>query len=193
MRIFQGEVRKFRLFFKENLSTENKLKLISSFHDGVFDSYLERGQRINNGIMLPSCYDENVCYVEGGKCEPNVACPLLSDEKRLNKQLNLVLRYIYQKRSAFVHEGKLFSLYERYSEAGMNFIGGYILDVFHILERNKIVKIVNSKPVLVNLDFEDLCICYEESLLNYFKKLSEKDTNYEIGNRCVRISIKQHK
>ena len=177
---FSRRSEKFRLFFKENLSTENKLKLISSFRDGVFDSYLEKGQRIDKRIMLPSCYDENVCYVEGGRCEPSVACPLLSDEKRLNEQLDLVLRYIYQKRSAFVHEGKLFFLYERYSKAGMNFLGGYILDVFHIVKGNKIV---DSKPVLVSLDFGDLCICYEESLLNYFKKLSvEEDTNCEVGS-----------
>lgn len=164
----------FRSFFNENLSSESKLKMISQFKNKKVKNVINGSNLANhktfgskikktksNGF-LPSCYRQKECFIAGGKCYPERLCNLKNKgEKEVNEQLDFILRYLYGKRSRFVHEGVAFALESREKK---DYLGGGLLDSYEDHTRNK------NYQVFFTLYMEDLFIFYEEALLNYCKR-----------------------
>jgi len=86
-------------------------------------------------------------------------------EKCINRErAENLFRYLYKKRSSFVHEGRLFEL-----PAGENI---YVKDVFTYKVTDDCCKPPKNKentPVLLTLTIDTLCDLYEEALLKEFK------------------------
>lgn len=169
--------KRFRYFFKDNLSTESKLKMISCFQNKKVKNIIKGSDLLNHksfgvkikktksNTFLPSCYRQKGCFVYGNKCYPECLCDLkVKREEKINEQLDFILGYLYDKRSRFVHEGIEFSLESRRDK---NYFGGGLLDSFRDPTRNRMVE------VFFTLYAEDLFNFYEEALLNYFKKTSK--------------------
>jgi hypothetical protein len=165
--------KRFRHFFKDNLSTESKLKMISCFRNKKVKNIIKgpdlanhksfgvKIEKTKSNIFLPSCYRQKGCFVYGSKCYPERICDLNSNgEEKINEQLDFILGYLYDKRSRFVHEGVGFSLE---SKKEKDYFGGGLLDSFYDPTKDKRVQI------FFTLYAEDLFNFYEEALLNYFK------------------------
>lgn len=163
--------KRFKLFFKENLSTESKLKMISAFKNKEFKNIINGSnlanhkklgfklKKIKRNTFLPSCYRQKECFFAAGKCYPDRYCYLKNnDEIKVNEQLDFILTYLYSKRSEFVHEGIGFSLGSRE-------------DRWHGL-RDLFYDSIQRKDVEVHfsLYMEDLFNFYEEALLNQFSR-----------------------
>lgn len=97
--------KRFRYFFKNNLSTESKLKMISCFRNKKVKNIIKGPDLVNHksfgvkiektksNIFLPSCYRQKECFVYGGKCHPERICDLKSkSEEKINEQLDFYLR-----------------------------------------------------------------------------------------------------
>lgn len=166
--------KRFKHFFKDNLSTESKLKMISCFQNKKVKNIIKGSKLLNHksfgvkieksksNTFLPSCYRQKGCYVEVGKCYPDRLCDLRTrGEEKINEQLDLILGYLYDKRSRFVHEGIGFSLENRKEK---DYFGGGLIARAYDPIKNKMV------TVSFKLYAEDLFNFYEESLLNYFKE-----------------------
>jgi hypothetical protein len=166
-----GKIKKTKLFkdfFKKNLSEDSKLKMISHFKDKEVDniavghSVMMRNIRKNKIIkiketsMVPSCYKLKQCYLHIGKCYPQHGCYLKTNTDKIDDQLDNVLDYLYQKRSNFVHNGRVFPHPE----------GSSIGDVYCHPAQKKLIGVSYS------LDLFDLFKIYEEALLNHFKKIN---------------------
>jgi hypothetical protein len=176
--IDKGKTKLFKSFFKENLPKDTKIKLISSFKNAEYNTYLERHSiriyrnkikkenfRTNKRILLPKCYDEGFCWIEYGKCHPDIYCYISDDDNKLNEYLDSVFDYLYQKRSNFIHEGKLWA--PQFEKGDMIPAGN--LDMWRIGKKQK-----QNVVVVFNITFEDLRCAYEEALLNYFTKFNRK-------------------
>lgn len=164
--------KRFKLFFKENLSTESKLEMISSFKNKKFKNVIEGSnlanhkyfgvklKKIKRNVLLPSCYRQKECFFAAGECYPDRYCYLKdNDETKVNEQLDFILTYLYAKRSEFVHEGIGFSLESKE-------------DRWHGL-RDLFYDPIQGKNVEVHfkLYLEDLFNFYEEALLNQFNRI----------------------
>ncbi len=160
----------FRAFFKNNLSDESKLKMISSFRNKKVKNIIKGPDLINSQYFgtkpkknryeahLPSCYKQKQCFVYGGRCYPDNLCYLKNaGHHRLNEQLDHILNYLYVKRGRFVHNGVPFEL------GSHRYISCQLLDTYY-----DYVKKENAE-VLFTLYLEDLFIFYEEALLNHCK------------------------
>lgn len=168
--------KRFKHFFKDNISTESKLKMVSCFQNKKVKNIIKGSNLLNHksfgvkikktksNTFLPSCYRQNGCFVDGGKCYPERLCDLKArGVEKINEQLDFILGYLYDKRSRFVHEGIGFSLE---SKEEKDYLGGGLLDSFHDPTRNK------TGEVFFTLYAEDLFNFYEEALLNHFITLN---------------------
>ena len=170
----------FIKFFKDNLSNESKLKLISNFKSkrvkNIADAtslrmckygYIKKPEKIPHGSLLPSCYKQNHCGILYGRCnyKPNQLCFLKSNPEKIDDHLYLVSDFLYKKRSDFVHEGKIFHhpMNDPDKPNPTNRSDG--------VWKNPISNNQEYKYEYT-LDLNDLFCIYEEALLNYFKKLS---------------------
>lgn len=160
----------FRAFFKNNLSDESKLKMISSFRNKKVKNIIKGPDLINSEYFgtkptktkhethLPSCYLQKQCFVYGGRCYPDNLCYLKNEgHYRLNEQLDHILNYLYGKRGRFVHNGVPFEL------GSHRYISCQLLDTYY-----DYIKKENTE-VLFTLYLDDLFIFYEEALLNHCK------------------------
>ncbi|MDP3034616.1 MAG: hypothetical protein Q8M97_05820 [Methanobacteriaceae archaeon] len=164
----KGNTRLFKDFFKENLSEDSKLKMISHFKIKEVNNTVKsqnflmykygKSKLIKNKkkSFVPSCYRLKQCYVDTGKCYPKHGCYLKSNPHKINDQLDHVLDYLYQKRSNFVHDGRVFS----------HPVDGSIGDVWRHPAKKKFIGISYS------LNLYDLFSLYEEALLTYFTKIN---------------------
>lgn len=162
----------FRAFFKDNLSEESKLKMISTFRnkkvkningpDLVNSRYSgTKPKKTKYETHLPSCYRQKQCFVYGGRCYPDNLCYLKNEgHYRINEQLDHILNYLYGKRGCFVHNGVHFELSSRNDG---RYMSSQLLDIYH-----DYIKKENTE-VLFTLYLEDLFNFYEEALLNHCK------------------------
>jgi len=168
----EGKKKLFKSFFKENLSKNTKIKLVSSFYNKRFDTYKKGVHRevddilrektgrevyhpeINEPISLPACYKKDSCYIEYGRCHPEIYCHLNQHEGQLENYLDAVLEYLYKKRCDAVHEGKFFTP-QKQRENGIDFIG--------------IVDYYKDGIISFKITLEELFSMYEEALLNFFR------------------------
>lgn len=166
--------KRFRSFFKENLSKESKLKMISTFKNRKVKNIIKGSNLANHrsfgaklikhesNTFLPSCYRQKSCFVEGSRCYPERICFLNdSTESKIDEQLDFILLYLYGKRSRFVHEGVAFSLE---SKEEKDYLGGGLLDVFY-----DHTKMNERHQVYFTLYQEDFFNFFEEALLNHCK------------------------
>lgn len=169
-------------FFEENLTEDEKIKLIRSFHIRR-TKYLERaehvllknaevalreyanideysrlkGQQVDEKL-LPYCYDWKKCYIEYGRCCPDINCPLKDNREALTRELRRVINIIYNYRSMFVHRAKS----PPFPENGVNFV----------------IDIYENAPIVIHLNLSELQEMLENSLKRYFDKLcSESSVN----------------
>lgn len=167
--------KRFKLFFKENLSTESKLKMISAFKNKRVKNVVDGSnlanhkyfgvklKKVKRNTILPSCYHQKECFFAAGECYPDRYCYLKgNDENKINEQLDFILTYLYGKRSEFVHEGIGFSLGSRRDR--WHGFGDLFYDP---IQRKEL-------EVHFQLYMEDLFYFYEEALLNLFSKNSYK-------------------
>jgi hypothetical protein len=164
----------FRDFFKNNLSDESKLKMITSFRNKKMKNIINGPDLVNSRyfgtkpkkkkceVYLPSCYRQKQCFVYGSQCSPNKLCYLKSEGSyRLNEQLDHILNYLYAKRGSFVHNGVQFALDSKYDDS-YHFSCG-LWDVYYDYIKNE------EMNVIFTLYLEDLFNFYEEALLNFCK------------------------
>mgnify|MGYP000889783489 CR=1 FL=1 len=160
--------RLFKAFFKENLAEDTKLRMISHFKSkNVINTVKSQDfllykagktslRKTKGKSIVPSCYKLKQCFLDTGKCYPQHGCYLKSNPDKINDQLNFVLDYLYQKRSNFVHDGRIFA----------HPVNGSIGDVCCYSAQKKLVGISYS------LNLYDLFEIYEEALLNHFKTIN---------------------
>ncbi|MFH1505989.1 MAG: hypothetical protein ABIE94_03275 [archaeon] len=164
----------FEDFFRDNLSEKSKLLMISNFGNKTVKNvvcgqelikakYLNPGKirlkKIKKHHILPSCYKQKHCYIQYGLCYPEALCAIKSKVNLINAQLEFILKYIYTKRSNFVHNGVLFSVPNKNHTKFDSFRDPH-----------------TKKPLSVrlSLDFDSVLLIYEEALLNYFKNENKK-------------------
>lgn len=164
----------FKSFFKTNLSRESKLKLISNFKNkNVYNvvkatdlvNYKRFGGKLRkykSNTLLPSCYHQKNCFVDGDRCYPERFCYLNEQtDSHIDGQLDLILSYLYTKRSDFVHEGRGFYLE---SKDDIEDLGeGGLLDLYHDYSKNE------DCQVFFTLYIEDFLYTFKEALLNHVK------------------------
>lgn len=158
----------FKKFFKDNLPIEEKIKIISNFKSKEFKYTLSstdltryrsnintkpKPKKIESNSFLPACYRQKRCYIEYGKCYPKYGC-YLCDINNADGYFDLVIDFLYQKRSNFVHEGRIFP--HPNGQGGSQFV---CYD--HSIKDDIIVR--------YSLDLFDLIKIYQIALLNHFK------------------------
>jgi len=106
--------------------------------------------------FLPLCY-RVTCYVQSGRCHPNIVCDL-DDEETLRKTLRkTVNRLLYEYRNAFVHKAELPMLAPELQEEAQS----YYSAVFDVLK---------GRPVKHTLRRESLLDAFSVSLKRFFER-----------------------
>jgi len=173
-----GSQRNVFYFFRDHLIPQDKMKMCKSLRTKWTDTLdaapilvlkygkdvvikedtLEEFSRRNNlkteKHLMPYCYNWKRCYVQYGKCFPEIGCPLKQDEASLNQALKMVIDDIYQMRSDFVHEARITPLNEKDAIGTLAVIGG------------------SRKPVSVELTTEELESIFEGALKHYFDQFA---------------------
>ncbi|MDI6799002.1 MAG: hypothetical protein QMD12_03375 [Candidatus Aenigmarchaeota archaeon] len=170
-----GLKRNLLVFFKDNLTENEKIKLIRSFHVRR-TKYIERAgyvllkkagrtHREYRSIeeysnmesqpldekLLPYCYDWKNCYIEDGKCCPDVICRLKDNEEALDKEFNRIIGIIYDYRSMFVHRARS----PPFNGNNLDFI----IDVY------------DGRPIIIHLNLSELQEMLENPLKKHFDRL----------------------
>jgi len=101
---FHGSAEKFRAFFKEHLSKDEKIKLMKSVQ-----FYLGEEKK----FFPLFCYKDAECNVGLSYCTFDTdkeRCPAYTSTKRINRGVREFADFLYTMRSKFVHEARLFLL-----------------------------------------------------------------------------------
>jgi len=99
-----GAAEKFRTFFNEYLTKEEKIKLMKS---------VQFYQRQRKEFFPLFCFKGAECNVQYSYCTFDARkekCPAYVSEKRISKGIKEFANFLYTLRSKFVHEAKLFVL-----------------------------------------------------------------------------------
>ncbi|QUH23458.1 hypothetical protein HYG87_06635 [Methanobacterium alkalithermotolerans] len=158
----------FQKFFKDNLPIEERIKIVSNFKSKDAKYTLDstdlirvrsnpnsKIKKIETNSFLPACYRLKKCYIDYDKCYPEYGC-YLKDIDSTDGFIELPLNFLYQKRSIFVHDGRVFP--HPNGQGGSQF-------VCHdpSIEKDIIVR--------YSLDLFDLIRMYQIALLNHFKQV----------------------
>jgi len=102
---------KFRAFFQEYLTKEEKIQFIKAIK---YYPKLSDGSDSHN--LFPFCFKENNCRPCFQSCPlvnyEKEDCLIGKDEDKLKKTLNELAEFLYYYRSKFVHEARIFGLSE---------------------------------------------------------------------------------
>ena len=166
-----GSQRNVIKFFKNHVSTEDKIRIIKSFR-AKRTSYVDgfnfrmhgktQFSKVNNmeelrgyfGVskgLMPECYHWKYCYVGYGECCPDMGCLLKENNEFLEEKLKKIVSMIYQIRSDAVHN----AIFPPISEGEVNFV----------------YTIIDKKPVIIEITIEDLQNIFEKAFKNYFDKI----------------------
>lgn len=162
-------------FFKEHLTENEKIELVRSFHvsrkqcierdryvlsrkhgvarreyENIEECSRVEGQPLEERL-LPHCYDWKDCYLEYGRCCPDVACILKGNEELLDEELKRIINIIYDYRSKFVHGARA----PPFSGNGVDFVS----DVY------------NERPITIYFNLDELQEMLEDSLKRHFDRL----------------------
>ncbi len=163
-----GSQRNFFAFFK-TVSLDDKIKIIKSFKtqrvkivEGVFAKYFEERlkpfttidefeiaeKRKLKHAQMPECYHWKSCYLGYGQCSDKISCWLHDNPDEVDSYLKKTIRLIYQMRSNFVHNAKLFLLNEKDS-------------IF-------LADSIDGDTVFIELTVEDFQDIFERTFKKYF-------------------------
>jgi hypothetical protein len=162
-------------FFINNVSRENKLKLIRAFKGYWTDTIqafsgrhykkvlnpfpstiTEAGKKMGVKVekhLMPYCFDWRECWIQYGECFPDIYCKLVNNDELINTVLKKVISDLYQMRNDFIHSAKVTALSEKES-----------ITLFTLLGSKR-------KPISIELTDSDLESIFENGLKNYFDKL----------------------
>jgi len=100
---------------------------------------------------LPECYDWRSCWIEYGRCHPEVKCRLYADNELLKKQFKKILNMLYHFRSEFVHEARISSIFPD--------------------EENFTIGIYKNDIITIFIKMSDLEEIFEKALKKFFDTL----------------------
>ncbi len=118
------------------------------------EEYAEKMRTKVGEGWLPNCYDWQNCWIQYGRCHPNIRCVLCTNQKALKRQLNIITRIIYAYRSMFVHKARL----PPFSENG---------------EMVSVIDIYEEKPIMIEFKITDFEIIIENAFKRYFDILQK--------------------
>jgi hypothetical protein len=148
--------------FEEWKKTFEKESQLSFKTDEDVKNYVKNSDLCLAKRALPECFDEKhywKCYSKDpygrglGYCRDDYHCPIVHDEKMLDKYFKKAVRTIYDWRSKFVHEAKLPPINEVAS----------------------LGTIYKKKPILVDLTTTKLKPTFERMLKRYFDEFQKKE------------------
>lgn len=163
-----GSVRNIVDFLDKHLSLEDKIKITHSFHSertkyaerihyvftgsfGTIDEYAKKYGVTLSENTLPECYDWRSCWIEYGRCHPEVKCRLNADQGLLGEKFKKIVAILYHFRSEFVHEARISSILPT--------------------EEDFTVGVYDDKIITIFIKTGDLEEIFEKALKKYFDTL----------------------
>ena len=160
---------KFRTFFQEYLTKQEKIELLKSIR-----CYNKSDNGSKSNLVPMFCFEENVCRLAPYYSCPMVNynrkdCPICINEKSLKKSLNEFADFLYSLRSKFVHNAIMFDLASSQSATHPN---GVTMTMSLVMYVNKHRFRDRKRQKYTGNILLDLTAKNLETILNsYFKRL----------------------
>jgi len=156
-----GSREKFRTFFEESLTKDQKIKLLKS---------VQFYQKEKKDFFPLFCFKGAECNVDHSYCtfdSDKRSCPAYMSTQRVNRGIREFADFLYTMRSKFVHEAKLFLLPQPLAEG----VGGssFLFDLYEykFTQRKRSYKGV-IKLGLLSIQFTELVQKYLKMLLDRY-------------------------